>query len=58
MKQELKEQDENKTELQVSDCCQNEMIPPDWEAAEEAGSMWRAYAVYICKKCGNVCTPI
>ncbi len=34
------------------------MIPPDWEMADMMGSMWRAYACYICKKCGKVCEPI
>lgn len=42
----------------VSGCCGAEMIPPDWEAAEEAGSMWIAYACYICKTCGKVCDPV
>ena len=42
----------------VSNCCNSEMIPPDWDMAEKAGSLWRAYAVYICKKCGKVCEPV
>jgi len=41
----------------VSDCCYSEMIPPDWDMAEKMGSMWRAYACYICKNCGKICEP-
>lgn len=39
----------------VSSCCSFAMIPPDLEMAERMGSLWRAYACYICKKCGKVC---
>jgi len=42
----------------VSGCCNADMIPPDWDAAEEAGSMWRACACYLCKSCGKPCEPI
>ena len=42
----------------VSGCCSSEMIPPDWDMAEQMGSLWRAYACYICKKCGKACKPI
>ena len=42
----------------VSDCCKADMIPPDWDAMEEAGSLWRAYAYYICKKCSKACKPV
>jgi len=45
-------------EIEVSNCCKYKMIPPDWEMADKAGSLWRAYACYICKKCGNACEPI
>ena len=39
-----------------SKCCNSiELIEPDWDKAEEMGSMWRAYVCYICKKCGKVC---
>ncbi len=44
--------------MKLSNCCKSEMIPPDWEMADMMGSMWRAYACYICKKCGKVCEPI
>ena len=44
--------------IQVSDCCNSDMIPPDWEMAEKSGSLWRAYACYICNKCGKVCEPV
>lgn len=50
--------DENAEKIIVSGCCNYIMIPPDWEAAEKAGSMWRAYACYICKKCGKPCEAI
>ena len=46
------------TALQVSNCCKSEMIPPDWDMAEEMGSLYRAYTCYICKKCKKVCEPI
>lgn len=42
----------------ISDCCNSEMIPPDFEAADNAGSLYRAFLCYICKKCGKVCEPI
>lgn len=42
-----------------SKCCNSsELIEPDWDAAEEMGSLWRAYACYICKKCGKACDII
>jgi hypothetical protein len=34
------------------------MIPPDEEAAEEAGSLCWAYLCYICKECGKVCAAV
>lgn len=43
----------------VSDCCGHSMIPPaSDEEIEMAGSMWRAYASYICKKCSKACGPV
>jgi len=42
---------------ELSNCCNYEMIPPDWDMAEEMGSLWRAYACYICKKCHKPCEP-
>lgn len=42
----------------VSNCCGSSMIPPDLLQAEEMGSLWRAYACYICKKCGCPCEPV
>lgn len=42
----------------VSDCCRAEMIPPDEEAAEKAGSLCWAYLCYICKECGKACEPV
>lgn len=43
----------------VSKCCNSsDMIEPDWDMAEEVGSMWRAYACYICKTCGKSCEVI
>ena len=42
----------------VSDCCSYDMLEPDWDMAENAGSLWRAYVCYICKKCEKPCTPI
>ncbi len=42
-----------------SKCCNTtELIEPDWDMAEKMGSMWRAYACYICKKCGKACDII
>jgi hypothetical protein len=41
----------------VSHCCKGDMIPPDYEEAETMGSLWGAYAYYICKTCHNVCVP-
>ena len=43
---------------EVSDCCGYEMIPPDLEAAENAGSLYRSFCCYICAKCGKVCEPM
>ena len=42
----------------ASGCCSSEIIPPDWDMAEKMGSLWGAYACYICKKCGKVCEPV
>jgi hypothetical protein len=43
----------------VSSCCFSaNMIEPDWEMAEEAGSLWRAYACYICRECGKACDTV
>lgn len=44
--------------VKLSDCCKSEMIPPDWETADRSGSLWRAYACYICKKCGKPCEVV
>lgn len=41
----------------ISSCCESEMINPDYEAAEEAGSLYAAYLCYICTECGKVCEP-
>lgn len=39
-----------------SKCCNFKVIPPaSEEEIEKAGSMWRAWACYICKKCGKAC---
>lgn len=50
----------NKTDITlVSDCCgTSDMIPPDWELAEQSGSAWAAFACYICKKCRKACNAI
>jgi hypothetical protein len=53
--------DNAEKELRISDvsgCCSSEMIPPDWDMVEQIGSLWRAYACYICKKCGKPCEPV
>jgi hypothetical protein len=43
----------------VSSCCSSaNMIEPDWEMADEAGSLWRAYACYICRECGKACDTV
>jgi hypothetical protein len=42
----------------VSHCCGAEMIPPDEEAAEKAGSLCWAYLCYICKEFGKACEPV
>ena len=42
----------------VSNCCCSDMVEPDWDMAEQLGSMWRAYVNYICKGCGQVCEAI
>ncbi len=42
----------------VSKCCCSDMLEPDWEMAENSGSMWRAYSCYVCHKCNKACTPI
>ena len=39
----------------VRKCCGSSVIEPDWEMAEKAGSLWRAFACYICKRCGKEC---
>ena len=55
-KDELKTETQHDAKLLVSRCCNSsDLIEPDWEAAEEAGSLWRAYACYICKRCGKAC---
>lgn len=46
------------TEILKSSCCSSETIPPDLEAAKNSGSLWRAYACYICKKCGQPCEVV
>ena len=49
----------NKEKVLVSDCCKTpDLIEPDWDMAEEMGSMWRAYVCYICKKCENSCDVV
>lgn len=50
--------EDNSHENLISDCCKSTMIPPDWEAAENAGSLYRAYVCYICNNCGKPCEPI
>jgi hypothetical protein len=53
------EKPQHDAKLLVSSCCSSsDMIEPDWEMAEEAGSLWRAYACYICRKCGKACDTI
>lgn len=53
------ENPQHDAKLLVSSCCSSsDMIEPDWEMAEEAGSLWRAYACYICRKCGKACDTI
>lgn len=47
----------NPMKNEQSNCCGADMIPPDWEEAESAGSLWQAYAVYICKACHKACEP-
>jgi hypothetical protein len=43
----------------VSSCCKSsELIPPDYEMAEEMGSLYSACTCYICKKCGKACDVI
>lgn len=42
----------------VSECCKSDMIPPDLDGAENAGSLYRAFICYICIKCGKPCEPI
>ena len=45
--------------LLVSSCCSSSnMIVPDWEMAEGAGSLWMAYACYICEECGKACYTV
>lgn len=39
--------------IKVSDCCGSDMIPPDH--LEQYGSLWRAWACYICRKCKKPC---
>lgn len=38
-----------------SKCCNSDTIPPDWDMANKMGSLWKAYASYICKKCNKIC---
>ena len=41
-----------------SNCCNSDMIEPlPDDELEELGSLWRAYACYICKECGKSCEP-
>jgi len=44
----------------VSNCCgTSDMIPPtSEEEIESAGSNWRAFACYICRKCGKACEAV
>lgn len=42
----------------ISDCCGAKMIPPDEDAADEAGALCWAYLCYICKECGKACEPV
>ena len=49
--------EKNENLIPVSDCCSAEMIPPDLDMEEQMGSMYRAAACYICKKCNKVCEP-
>lgn len=49
---------DNQKSTSISDCCGAKMIPPDFEIAKQAGSLWKAWACYICKKCGKSCKPI
>lgn len=42
----------------VSDCCGAKVLPPDWDKAEQMGSLWRAYTCYICKECGFACKVV
>ncbi len=42
----------------VSKCCGSDMVEPDWDMADNAGSMWRAYTCYICNKCSKACEAI
>lgn len=44
--------------MEVSNCCGSQVITPDWEMAEQMGSLARAYTCYICKECGQPCEPI
>ena len=44
-------------QTEVSDCCNAKMIPPDWDMVDKMGSLGRAYACCICKKCGKPCKP-
>jgi len=55
----LPTESQHNAKLLVSRCCNSkDLIEPDWDAADEAGSLWRAYACYICKRCGKACEVV
>jgi hypothetical protein len=45
-------------DTKISNCCKSEIIPPDLDSAEQAGSLYSAFLCYICTKCGKPCEPI
>jgi len=52
-----KKNEESKSK-HISACCVYGTIPPEWEMADKAGSLWRAYTCHICKKCEEPCEVI
>lgn len=43
---------------EISNCCGSDMIEPDYDEAEDMGSLYAAYLSYICRECGKVCKPV
>ena len=54
------EENTHQTTVIVSDCCKSKQViePESDEDVETMGSLWAAYACYICKQCGKACNMV